>query len=318
VQDVGVAGRRVFGTCDEHQDEAWRNPPTKRMRQPISAHIENTATLDRLIDRNLSIEISSDEARHFAPDQNVLPHGSRVFLPHIKGKSLRGEVEAATALKQSGYVPVPHLAARNYDTVKEYVDHVEAHARNGIENVLFLGGNPSGASTALSNAEQLLKHPVLAGAAIKTAFIAAYPEGHPEISSVELRRALERKLVLCREKKLSPHIVSQFAFDGRVIGRWAKAFHSEFTDLPVFIGIAGVTSLPKLVKFGVKCGIGPSLAVLRRSAGNLLHVLADKDPADVIAGIEESYPVPKGPLTLHFFPFGGWKKTLDWVKVARE
>jgi methylenetetrahydrofolate reductase (NADPH) len=79
-----------------------------------------------------------------------------------------------------------------------------------------------------------------------------------------------------------------------------------------------VTSLPKLIKFGVKCGIGPSLAALRRSTGSLLRVLADKDSADVIAGIEESYPVPKAPLTLHFFPFGGWKKTLDWVKVARE
>jgi hypothetical protein len=49
------------------------------------------------------------------------------------------------------------------------------------------------------------------------------------------------------------------------------------------------------------------------------HVLADKDPADVIAGIGGSYPVPKAlPLKLHFFPFGGREKTLDWVKVDRE
>jgi len=288
------------------------------MRQSLNARVENTAALARLIDGNVSIEISPDEARHFTPDQNVLPLGSRVFLPHIKGKALREHVEAAEALRQLGYVPVPHFGARNYDTVKDYVDHVEAHARNGVENALFLGGNPLVASGPLLNAEQLLNHPVLGSAAIRTAFIGAYPEGHPEISSVELRHALERKLALCSQKGLSPHVVSQFAFDGRAIGRWAKGLHSDFIGLPVSIGVAGVTSLPRLIKFGVKCGIGPSLAVLRQSAGSLLNVLVDKDPTDVIVGIEQSYPVPSGPLWIHFFPFGGWKKTLDWVKLARQ
>ncbi len=288
------------------------------MRQSLDARVENNASLARLIDRNVSIEISPNEARLFTADQNVLPHGSRVFLPHIKGKSLREHVEAAKSLKQLGYVPVPHFGARNYDTEKDYVDHVEAHAQNGVENALFLGGNPLVASGTLLNAERLLNHPVLGGTPIRTAFIGAYPEGHPEISDVELRRALERKLELCDRKGLCPHVVSQFSFDGKVIGRWAKGLHTEFAGLPICIGVAGVTSFPRLIKFGVRCGIGPSLAMLRRSAGSLLNVLADKDPADVIAGFEESYPVPNGPLALHFFPFGGWKKTLDWVRSARR
>jgi hypothetical protein len=31
--------------------------------------------------------------------------------------------------------------------------------------------------------------------------------------------------------------------------------------------------------------------------------MADKDPTEVIASIEESYPAPRRPLALHFFPF---------------
>jgi methylenetetrahydrofolate reductase (NADPH) len=287
------------------------------MQQRVNAAAKSVR-VTRLIDGDISIEISPEEVQTFAPDQNIIPRGSRVFVPHIKGKPLSLQVEAAKTLKQMGYVPVPHFGARNYDSDKEYIDHLQAHARNGIQHALFVGGNPLVSAGALLRAEQLLGHPALGDTPIRVAFIAAYPEGHPGISDGALRRAFEQKRLLCRERGLAVRAISQFAFDGRAIGSWVKSVHSEFPDLSVHVGIAGVTSLPKLIKFAAKCGVGASLALLRQPAGKLLSVLTDHDPAGVVRGIEESYPVPVGPLSLHFFPFGGWKKTLDWVRLTRN
>jgi methylenetetrahydrofolate reductase (NADPH) len=272
----------------------------------------------RLIGGEVSIEVSPDQARKFRPDPNVFPRGSRVFLPHLKGKDTGEQVDAAKMLIEMGYVPVPHFGARNFESIQGYVNLVEAHTRNGVKEGLFLGGNPLTASGPLSDAAQLLAHPVLSNSSIKTAHLGGYPEGHPAISEEALWEAMKLKLALCAEKALATGIVSQFAFDGEVISKWARRVQSDYPGLPIRIGVAGVTSLPKLIKFAIMCGIGPSLAALRRSSVGLINILSDKDPADLIQGIETAYPSPAGQLEVHFFPFGGWQKTLDWVAIARS
>jgi hypothetical protein len=86
-----------------------------------------------------------------------------------------------------------------------------------------------------------------------------------------------------------PYIVSQFTFDGMTIGAWGKLLHSDYPGIPIRVGLASVTFLPKLIKFAMICGIGASLAALRRSNSGLINILADKDPADVIQNIETTY-----------------------------
>ena len=221
-------------------------------------------------------------------------------------------------LSELGYIPVPHFGARNFESVQDYVNQVEAHTRNGVQEGLFLGGNPLTTFGPLSDAAQLLAHPVLSNGSIKTAYLGGYPERHPAISEEALREATKLKLALCAGKQLAPVIVSQFAFDGEVIAKWAKRIQSDYPHLSIRVGIAGVTSLPKLIKFAIMCGIGPSLAALRRSSAGLINVLSDKDPADLIQNIEAAYPTPAGPLEMHFFPFGGWQKTVDWIASARN
>ncbi|GAA4131630.1 hypothetical protein GCM10023067_50980 [Aminobacter aganoensis] len=217
-----------------------------------------------------------------------------------------------------GYSPVPHLAARNFVSVAEFVEHLAAHGRNGISQALFLGGNPLISTGPLTEAAMLLSHPAMAQSSIRTAFIGGYPEGHSAIAPDVLGDALKRKLARCAELGIKPHIVSQFAFDGEVMAAWARRLQSEHPGLAVRIGLAGVTSLPQLIKFAAMCGVGPSLAALKRSGTGLFNVLSDRDPADLIETIEAAYPKPAGPLDIHFFPFGGWQKTSDWLAGYRS
>jgi len=271
-----------------------------------------------LLKGEISIEIAPEQVGGFAPDPHVFPKGSRVFLTHIKGKRPALQVDAVRRLLGMGYVPVPHLGARNFESDTEFTTQIAALSMVGVSEALFVGGNPLVASGPLSSASQLLAHSAISDSTIRTAFIGGYPEGHPTIPSELLQRAMQMKLDLCHRRRLAPGIVSQFAFDGAVIADWARHLHHEHPGTPVRIGLAGVTSLSKLIRFAALCGVGPSLAAMRRSAGALLNVLADRDPGAVIASIQAQYPHPIAQLDLHFFPFGGWKKTLDWIRLCRD
>ena len=260
----------------------------------------------------MSIELAPEQVRGFAPDIEQFPLGSRVFLTHLTGKPEAMQVEAALRIREMGYIAVPHLGARNFKTEQDFIDLVRAHSRNGITEALFLGGNPALFPGPMSESAQLLSHPVLRDSTIRTAFVAGYPEGHPSIADAELAEALWRKLEICDARSIDARVVSQFAFDGAAMGAWARGLHEEFPGLPVHVGLAGVTSLAKLIKFAMMCGVGASVAALKRSASGIFNVISDRNPADVIEAIVSSYPEPKGPLHLHFFPFGGWEKTLAW------
>ncbi|PWK76943.1 5,10-methylenetetrahydrofolate reductase [Aminobacter sp. AP02] len=266
---------------------------------------------------DVSIELSPQQALKFEPDRNVFPLGSRVFLTHLSSAALPVQVEASARLKTMGYSPVPHLAARNFVSVAEFVQHLEAHGRNCISQALFLGGNPLISSGPLTEAAMLLAHPAVAQSSLRTAFIGGYPEGHSAIGEQALGDALKRKLARCAELGLEPNIVSQFAFDGEVMAGWARRLQADYPGLAVRIGLAGVTSLPQLIKFAAMCGVGPSLAALKRSGTGLFNVLSDRDPADLVETIEAAYSEPAGPLDIHFFPFGGWQKTSDWLAAYR-
>ncbi|MER8550835.1 methylenetetrahydrofolate reductase [Mesorhizobium sp. M0976] len=264
-----------------------------------------------LVRRDISIELAPAQVAGFRPIASSFPYGSRVFLTHLEGKPIALQVEAAKQLLEAGFIPVPHIGARHFATERDFRDLVLAHSRNGVSEALLVGGNPLLARGPLDNAAALLSHPVLADSTIRTAFIGGYPEGHPVIPANALTAALAQKIAICGERGLRPRLVSQFAFDGGAIGIWTAEIQRNYPDLPIHIGLAGVTSLAKLIKFGMLCGVGPSLAMLRRSAAGLFNILADKNPGDVIHAIEAHRP--SGSFHLHFYPFGGWEKTLAWV-----
>lgn len=285
------------------------------IRQEI---LQTPDALAYAFDPSVSIELAPDQARDFAPRAACFPLGSRVFLTHLPGKPEALQIDAALRIKEMGYVPVPHLAARNFRAAQDYIDLVQAHSRNGVSEALFLGGNPALFPGPLGEAAKLLAHPVLNDSTIKTAFVSGYPEGHPAIVEAALADALRRKLEICADRSIEARVVSQFAFDGDMIGAWARNLHTVHSGLPVHVGLAGVTSLAKLIRFAMMCGVGPSIAALRRSASGLFNVIADRNPAEVLETMTAIYPAPLGPLHLHFFPFGGWEKTLAWFSDYRE
>jgi methylenetetrahydrofolate reductase (NADPH) len=265
-----------------------------------------------------SIELLPEQAFSFEPNSGAFASGAYVFLPHVAGKSLERQREAASHLLFRGHSPVTHLSARNFTSMAEFESHVAALNAAGIKNCLAIGGVPSiTPNPVMHTAAEMITSDCFKSAGFENVFIAGHPEGLKGCSEAELNAALLEKIEILQGQGRSVQIVTQFAFDGAVMAEWAAKLRSLGVDVPIRFGLAGVTSLPKLIKFAVLCGVGASLSVLRRQAGSVFKVMRDYNPGDVIQALDQGLRAHETTgVRMHFFPFGGWEKTAEWIEAG--
>lgn len=268
-----------------------------------------------------SIELLPEQAGTFTPATDVFAPGSYVFLPHIAGHSLETRIAAARSLISRGLCPVVHLSARNFGSITEFETHIGDLDKAGVKCCLAIGGVPSITPNAvLGTAIEMIQSPAFQAASFETVFVAGHPEGIPGVSEGELGAVLSEKLGILRAQNRLAEIVTQFAFDGATMARWAVDLRRNGINVPLRFGIAGVTSLPKLIKFAVMCGVGPSLGVLKRQAGSVFKLIRDQEPREVIEALNNGLSHGHGGqarVHLHFFPFGGWEKTASWISANK-
>lgn len=269
--------------------------------------------------KDVSLELLPEQVSEFIAGNYSLARSSLVFLAHIKGKALHPQVDAARMLIAAGFEPVPHLAARNFKDCNEFVSHVKNLTAANVRSLLLLGGNAGPDARPLGSAIDLLRHPCMKDSSVSRVLFGGYPEGHPVIPNDRLLPALLEKIELARDIGLTPGVVTQFGFDGGTMTKWALGLRKRGVDVPVRFGLAGVTSLPKLVKFAKFCGVGPSLTVLTRNIGSILKAVREHDPAGTVNEIERGVSEHSlGNVGLHFFPFGGFERTLAWLDRYRQ
>lgn len=293
-------------------------------RAPFAVHTGGAAEKpsDNSVDwrallSHASIEVLPEQATTFALAANAFAPGAYVFLPHIAGHSLDVRVVAAKHLIARGLHPVVHLSARNFPSIAEFEGHIRDLDRAGVKCCLAIGGVPSiTPNPVLATATDMIESSAFRAASFETVFVAGHPEGIAGVADQELWAALGEKLSLLRSQNRRTEIVTQFAFDGDAMARWANLLRCQEINVPLRFGVAGVTSLPKLIKFAVLCGVGPSLSILKRQAGSIFKVMRDQDPREIIEALSNGLAQNGHANThIHFFPFGGWEKTATWMSL---
>jgi methylenetetrahydrofolate reductase (NADPH) len=86
-------------------------------------------------------------------------------------------------------------------------------------------------------------------------------------------------------------------------------------------GLPGLTSISRLLRYGLACGVGPSLHRLRKQTGVLRLATGGAYAPDAIAaGIARAAAADPGAQFegLHFFPFGGVERTVEWALALRD
>jgi methylenetetrahydrofolate reductase (NADPH) len=270
-----------------------------------------------------SIEVNPGHAEALDAALDRLDRGTEVFLPWIPGANPLATIEPAARLRRAGLLPVPHVGARHLESSAQ-LERLAARLAGdaGVDRILVIGGDRSRAAGPYDSSLAVMQTAVFQKAGIARMAIAGFPEGNPNISDAALEAALAAKLDFARSTGLELSLVTQFCFQAEPILGWLQRIRGRGIDHPVRIGLAGPASFVTLVRYAVRCGIGKSLRVLFDHP-SLAKLLTEKGPETIIRSIaEHRAPGKNGSLPfdiagLHFFGFGGFQKTLDWIRAER-
>jgi methylenetetrahydrofolate reductase (NADPH) len=271
-----------------------------------------------------SIEVHPGDSKTLDAVQGRLRPGTEVFLTWIPGANPMDLVGAATKLRLAGLVPVPHVGARH---VKSSAQLEQLAARlagdGGVDRILLIGGDRAQPAGPYDSSLAVMQAGVFQKVGITRVAVAGFPEGNPNISQDALEEALRAKVSFAGNTGLELSIVTQFCFAAKPIVTWLQRIRARGIENPVRVGLAGPASVTTLVRYAVRCGIGNSLHVLTEHP-SLAKLLTEKGPEPIIrdiaaqAGAGNNGTLPLGIAGLHFFVFGGFGKTVDWINAQRS
>ena len=286
---------------------------------PDDADVE--AVLRRLTAR-FSVEITPREAPSLPPLPDVLAPGTAVYLTFLPHTPWEQTVAVARSVREAGMRPVPHLAARAVPDRPALRRMLADLSAAGVEDLLVLAGSLPTPVGVFHETAQILDSGLLEEAGIVRVGVVGHPEGHPDVDDDELFRALDAKIGIARSRGLDLHLVTQFAFDPEPIVAWERRIRAAGLHVPVHVGLPGLTSPARLLRFGLRSGVGASLKVLRQQAGGVLKLATSHvhHPDATLLGLAAAVAAEPASLlrSVHFFPFGALVPTARWASDIRD
>jgi methylenetetrahydrofolate reductase (NADPH) len=267
--------------------------------------------------RRGSIEVSARDPLAGEGLRAIVDPGTTVFINYAPGDNHHGIIAAATRLQRAGFEPVPHIVARHLASFTQLNDYlVRIAGEAGVRRALVLAGDPERPVGPFDSSLELLETGLFAKHGVRHVAVAGYPEGHPRISTHTLDAALLAKTALAREQGLALEVVTQFGFEAPPIIRWIRQARALGSDMPIRIGLAGPASISTLAKFAVRCGIGQSLRALVSGHASVARLLTEAGPERIIRALALALDEELDGVRLHFFTFGGVRRTSAWIRAV--
>ena len=272
---------------------------------------------------NYSIEVHPGDSKALDAARERLKPGTEVFLTWIPGSNPMGLVGAAAQLRSAGMFPVPHICARHLESsaqLQQLAARLAGEA--GVDRILVIGGDREKPAGPYNSSLAVMQTGIFQKLGITRIAIAGFPEGNPNINDVTLDEALRAKVNFADSTGLQLSIVTQFCFAARPIVAWLQRVRAQGIVRPVRIGLAGPASVATLARYAVRCGIGNSLHVLTEHP-SFAKLLTEKGPEPIIreiaaqTGAGNNGRSSLGIAGLHFFVFGGFGKTVDWINAEQ-
>lgn len=267
-----------------------------------------------------STELTTRDKRSLDAAPDVLAPGSEVFIASLPNDNIERLVSVAVQLRNSGLTPVPHIVARNIESLAA-LDGLLARLMGeaGLDRILVLGGDRDIPAGDLHSSLQLIESGLIRKHGIGKIFMACYPEGHPRISDEALERARADKLTAARADGLDVTLISQFCFDPKPIIALTKRMRSQGITAPYRVGVAGPAERATLVKYALMCGVGASLRALKERQELARNVITGETPEAILTEVAAAH-AEKPALNLagvHFFTFGALAKSAQWAESIR-
>jgi methylenetetrahydrofolate reductase (NADPH) len=271
--------------------------------------------------RRASTEVTPHDEGTLAELAATLPRGAAVYVAHTPKARFEDVVHVSRRVQELGLSASPHLVARRLPGEQELRRGLRELSNAGIDQALLVAGDCTTAHGPYESTLDVLASGVLAGSGIRRLGIAGHPEGHPEVDSDRLWTSLRFKQTFGENNGIAVHVVTQFGFDPHGVQAWVEQFPSHGIALPVHVGIAGPTSLTKLLRFAMQCGVAASLQSAARNmkavSGVVRHATT---PEDMVPALAEMGAGSVGARIVqpHFFSFGGAVATAKWIRRVMD
>lgn len=266
------------------------------------------------ITEGYSTEITAKDVEAFRETAHKLKPHTPVAITFLPGESLEARVTAAITVREMGFDPVPHFSARRIESKSELKTMMECMVKEaGVNRCFAIAGDPSRPVGPYADTSSLIETGLFEANGFITIGVAGHPDGHPNMTREECFAVLQKKCGMIRERGMKPVIVTQFGFDPEAFMGWLEELRTYDIDASVRLGVPGPTSIKSLIKFAARCGVAASASVMAKYGVSLTRLIGSVGPDKMVDAFARGFGPEHGRVRLHFYPFGGLGKTIDWV-----
>lgn len=271
--------------------------------------------------QDYSLEMTGKDVEALREAAPLLPQGTRVNVTFLGNEDLEMRVTAAKAVKDLGFVPVPHISARRIESETELKEFLQALADVGASKHVFaVGGDPSEPMGPYGSALEMIQSGVFPDFGVEEIAIAGYPEGHQHMDDDAFLAETQQKIASLADQNMSSMIITQFGFDIDPVAKWLNALAAKNITVPVRIGVPGPAGIRRLLKFAKRFGVGASAGIALKYGFSLTNLVGTAGPDKFLKELAEESQTSdfQGGVSVHFYTFGGISNTAEWAKDFTE
>lgn len=262
-----------------------------------------------------SLEITAKDVEQLAEAAPSLPANTPVAVTFLPGEHAGARIAAACMVRRLGFEPMPHFSARRIQSLSDMEFYLTAVVRDaGVRRCFVIAGDPSEPEGPFFDSSALIATGAFERAGIQVIGIGGHPEGHPNMTNEECFAVLQAKCAEISMRGMTPLIVTQFSFDAVPVLNWLLELRSRGIDAPVRLGIPGPAGIKTLMRFAARCGVGASASVLTKYGISVTKLIGSAGPDKLVDTLASGLGAEHGPVRLHFYPFGGLVKTVEWIE----
>ncbi|GEM_PF-28865 len=263
----------------------------------------------------LSIEVVPKPEFDAKKLRATLPVGSRVFIPHLPGASDDILVDTTARIKQAGFHPIPHVAARFIIDDRHLSTHINTLADLGVTEILLVGGSCDKPRGKFNSCLDILESELFTRHPFHRLLFAGHPGGHPDVDRESIECALMDKIRYAISLGYKTGVMTQFCFDSKAILAWLCRIKERGLDVPIYIGLPGPATMNILLRYASICGVTTSIGMIKKRPHQMFNLIRESDPKDTAHElVKATRNNPKYYFSgFHIFPFGGIEKSVKWA-----
>jgi methylenetetrahydrofolate reductase (NADPH) len=284
------------------------------MNAPATLKFMHQAITDRY-----SLEVTAKDMAALQDAAPMIAPNTPMSVTFLPDEAPEARIAAAVAVRQLGFEPMPHFSARRILSKRVFEDYLHAVVQQaGVTRCFVVAGDPAVPMGPYADTMSLIQTEAFERAGVKMIGIGGHPEGHPVMTVDQCWAVLETKVREIEARGMAALIVTQFGFDAAAVLAWLKELRNREIDVPVRIGIPGPAGIATLLRFAARCGVGASTAVMKKYGVSVTNLLGSAGPDALVGSFAKSLGPEHGKVNLHFYPFGGLVKTVQWINGYQQ